>query len=88
VFAFQNVQLESLKLIAPPQSGEVVLRGSGFVYSANADFSGQDRFSLLVVGLQRAQRGSSTIHVNVFDSSTQRPVPPPFRPRRSVIAQR
>jgi hypothetical protein len=80
---FSNVQLESLKLIAPPQSGEVVLRGSGFVDSANADFSGQDRFSLLVVGLLHEQRGSSTIHVNVFDSSTQRPVPPPYCPRRS-----
>jgi hypothetical protein len=83
---FSNIQFESLKLVSPPQSGEVVLRGSGFIYSPKADFNGRDQFSLLVVGLVRGQRGSSTIQVNVSDSSTQRPVPPQrIHPRRSVI---
>ena len=72
---FSNIQFESLKLVSPPQSGEVVLRGPGFIYSPKADFNGRDQFSLLVVGLVRGQRGSSTIQVNVSDSSTQRPVP-------------
>jgi hypothetical protein len=47
---FSNIQFESLKLISPPQSGEVVLRGSGFIYSPKPSFNGRDQFVLLVIG--------------------------------------
>jgi hypothetical protein len=62
---FSNVQFESLKLTSLPQFGEVVLHGSGFIYSPKADFHGQDSFSITVLGAVNGKRGSSTIHVTV-----------------------
>jgi hypothetical protein len=60
-----NIQFASLKLTSPPRFGEVALQGSGFMYSPNIGFHGQDEFSLTVVGAFRGTRGSSTIEVNV-----------------------
>ena len=37
---FANVHIESVKLISPPQSGQIALQGSGFTYSAKANFVG------------------------------------------------
>jgi hypothetical protein len=62
---FSNIQFESLKLTSLPQFGEVVLHGSGFIYSPKADFHGQDSFSITVLGAVNGKRGSSTIHVTV-----------------------
>src|SRR5213078_66215 len=36
------VTLDSVKLVSPPQSGQVKLEGPGFVYKGNSDFRGQD----------------------------------------------
>ena len=62
---FGNIQFDSLKLISPPQFGEVALEGPGFKYSPRASFHGQDAFSLTVVGTVGGKRGSSTIEVTV-----------------------
>ena len=62
---FSNVQFESLKLTSPPQFGQVVLQGSGFIYSPNADFHGQDLFTVVVFGELNSKRGSSTIQITV-----------------------
>jgi hypothetical protein len=62
---FSNVQFESLKLISPPKFGEVVLQGSGFIYSPKADFHGQDLFAVAVFGVVNGKRGSSTIQIAV-----------------------
>ena len=62
---FGNIQFASLKLTSPPRFGEVALQGSGFIYSPNVGFHGQDTFFLTVVGAVRGTRGSSTIEVNV-----------------------
>jgi hypothetical protein len=67
---FGNVDVESVQLVSPPQSGQVeLLQGPGFKYDAKADFGGQDAFSLAVVGtinnIRGSTRGSSTIHVTV-----------------------
>jgi hypothetical protein len=67
---FSNVQFESLKLTSPPQFGEVVLHGSGFIYSPKADFHGQDSFSMTVLGAVNGKRGSSTIQVAVSVTPT------------------
>lgn len=62
---FGNVEIESVKLVSPPQSGEVELHGSGFTYTPKADFNGQDSFSLAVIGAIKKKRGTSTINVTV-----------------------
>jgi hypothetical protein len=62
---FGTVILENVKLVSPPQSGQVELLGSAFTYTAKADFNGQDAFSLAVFGVINQISGRSTINVNV-----------------------
>jgi hypothetical protein len=68
---FANVQFEGLKLVSPPQFGEVALQGSGFIYSPKANFHGHDAFSLVVIGAVNRKPGSSTIQVTVSDNSSR-----------------
>ena len=67
---FANVQFGGLKLVSPPQFGEVDLQGSGFRYSPKANFHGRDAFSLVIIGAVNGQPGSSTIQVTVSDNSS------------------
>ena len=62
---FNNVEIESVKLISPPQSGQVTLQGSGFRYTAKVNYRGGDSFSLAVLGRINKIRGSSTVRVTV-----------------------
>jgi hypothetical protein len=62
---FRNVKFESLKLVSPPQVGQVALLGPGFRYTAKAGFEGQDSFTVVISGEVNKIRGSSTIHVAV-----------------------
>jgi hypothetical protein len=62
---FANVEIESVKLVSPPQSGEVQLHGAGFTYTPKANFNGQDSFSLAVIGAIKKTHGSSTIIVTI-----------------------
>jgi hypothetical protein len=55
------VTLDTVKLVTPPQAGQVKLEGPGFVYKGNSDFRGQDTFSLLISGKKNKVAGSSTI---------------------------
>jgi hypothetical protein len=79
---FGNVDVESVQLVSPPQSGQVVLlQGPGFRYDAKADFGGQDSFSLAVFGtinnIRGSARGSSTIHVTISITGPPRTSAPP-----------
>ena len=55
--SFGSVSIDSLKRIAPPQSGKVTLLGPGFTYAAKSDFQGQDAFTLQVSGTMIRMRG-------------------------------
>ena len=67
---FGNVEIETVKLVSPPQSGQVTLQGPGFRYTSKAKYTGPDSFSLAVVGKIKKVPGSSTIRVTVFVEST------------------
>ena len=62
---FGNVQIEGVKLVSPPQSGQVTVEGPGFRYSSKTKYTGSDSFSLSVIGRVNNVRGSSTIRVTV-----------------------
>jgi hypothetical protein len=62
---FGSVVLETVKLISPPQSGNVRLVGPGFSYTAKPDFIGEDSFTVVVSGTINRVRGTSTIRVVV-----------------------
>jgi Bacterial Ig domain len=55
----------AVKLIAPPQSGKVVIEGPSFSYAAKADFQGQDEFTVQVSGTAVRIAGVSEIKVTV-----------------------
>ena len=48
---FGTFIIENVKLVSSPQSGQIELLGSGFIYTAKADFDGQDFFSLAISGV-------------------------------------
>jgi hypothetical protein len=62
---FNNVAIESLHLVSPPQTGQVTLRGPSFTYSAKSDYEGEDSFTVAVSGTINRSRGSSTIRIIV-----------------------
>lgn len=62
---FNNVAFESLKLVSPPLSGQVTLRGPSFIYSAKPEYEGEDFFIVAVSGTINKSRGSSTIRITV-----------------------
>ena len=62
---FGNVQIEGVKLVSPPQSGQVTVEGPGFRYTSKTKYTRSDSFSLSVVGRVNNVRGSSTIRVTV-----------------------
>jgi hypothetical protein len=62
---YAKVQFESMTLLSPPRSGQVVLQGSAFTYEPKKDFQGDDSFDLKVAGQIQKVRGVSTIHVVV-----------------------
>jgi hypothetical protein len=69
-FRLGNVILEDVKLISPPQFGQLTFHGPGVSYKAGLDFQGHDSFTVVVSGKIDRIRGSSTIHV-VISSTGQ-----------------
>jgi photosystem II stability/assembly factor-like uncharacterized protein len=60
-----SVEIENVKLISSPQSGQVIIKNDGFQYAAEADFQGQDTFTVEVSGAINKVHGISTIHIAV-----------------------
>ena len=56
--------ITDVKLITPPQSGQVEIKGP-FSYTAKPDFQGQDDFTLEVSGTVVRVSGASNVKVNV-----------------------
>jgi hypothetical protein len=62
---WSTMQIYKVEVMEKPKSGEIVLVGPGFRYFARPNFSGTDRFTLLVVGKNRHDEGTSTVEVTV-----------------------
>jgi Bacterial Ig domain len=62
---FRGFDIESVKLVARPQFGQVTVQGPGFRYTSKPNYNGPDSFSLAVLGRSNKQRGSSTIRIKV-----------------------
>jgi hypothetical protein len=57
--------ISEVKVAASPQSGQIVIKGPGFSYTAKPDFQGQDLFTLQVSGTMVRITGVSDIKVTV-----------------------
>jgi hypothetical protein len=62
---WSTMQIYAVKVLDKPSRGELVMVGSGFRYFAKPDFSGTDKFSLVVTGKNLREEGSSTIEITV-----------------------
>ncbi|WP_441234186.1 hypothetical protein [Bradyrhizobium sp. 930_D9_N1_4] len=69
---WSTMQLYNVSVSEKPKSGELVLVGPGFRYFAKPDFAGTDTFTLVVVGKNRHDEGTSSIQVTI--SSADRPI--------------
>jgi hypothetical protein len=59
------MQIFAVRVLQKPASGELVMVGPGFRYFAKPNFSGTDKFSLVVVGKNRREEGYSTVEITV-----------------------
>ena len=66
---WSTMQIYSVSVSEKPKSGELVLVGPGFRYFAKPDFAGTDSFTLVVVGKNRHDKGSSTVQITVSRQS-------------------
>jgi hypothetical protein len=66
---WSTMQIYSVSIAEKPKSGELVLVGPGFRYFAKPDFSGVDKFTLVVVGKNRHDEGASTVQITVSRSA-------------------
>jgi hypothetical protein len=57
--------VDAVKLVSPPQVGQVRLFGPGFEYTAKSNFQGEDTFTLQISGTIVRSRGTSDIKVTV-----------------------
>ena len=63
------MQIYAVWVLEKPKSGELVMVGPGFRYFAKPEFSGQDKFSLVVIGKNRHEEGFSTVEIAVSHSN-------------------
>jgi hypothetical protein len=83
---FNNITIESLQLVSPPQTGQVTLRGPSFIYSAKSEYQGEDSFTVAVSGTINKSRGSSTIRITVSVGSPASAAIPHDRSPRPTAA--
>jgi hypothetical protein len=62
---WSTMQIYAVRVLERPRSGELVMVGPGFRYFAKPDFSGTDKFSLMVVGKNLRDEGYSTVEITV-----------------------
>jgi hypothetical protein len=62
---WSTMQIYSVSVADKPKRGELVLVGPGFRYYAKPDFNGTDTFTLVVVGKNRHDVGTSTLEVTI-----------------------
>lgn len=73
---FSYVWNATVSLVSLPQSGQVTLIGTGFLYTAKSDFHGEDSFVVGVFGFKNKTSGFSTIRVVVSVVGAQEAILP------------
>ena len=81
------MQIYAVWVLKKPTNGELVMVGPGFRYFAKPDFSGPDKFTLVVVGKNRHEEGYSTVEIIVSRPDTPPKVNAPRRPGSEARAK-
>ena len=80
------MQIYAVWVLKAPSNGEIVMVGPGFRYFAKSDFSGTDKFTLVVVGKNRHEEGYSTVEIVVSPSNSP-PTPRMARVDSEVVSK-
>jgi len=67
---FATMQIYAVWVLEKPRSGKLEMVGPGFRYFAKSNFSGTDKFSLVVVGKNLREEGYSTVEITVSHSNS------------------
>ena len=67
---WSTMQIFNVSVVEGPTHGKIVMVGPGFRYFANPDFDGTDKFTLVVDGQDRFDKGKSTIQITVSKSDS------------------
>jgi hypothetical protein len=62
---WSTMQIYRVEIAEKPNNGDLVLVGPGFRYFARPDSPGTDKFTLVVVGKNRHDEGTSTVEVTI-----------------------
>ncbi|QPF95333.1 hypothetical protein IC761_27695 [Bradyrhizobium commune] len=62
---WSTMQIFSVSVVEKPKNGDLLMVGPGFRYFARSDFTGTDKFTLVVVGKNRHDEGKSTVQITV-----------------------
>jgi hypothetical protein len=79
-FRVGDVTIENVRVVAPPTSGDVTLKGPGFTYKAKTNFQGQDSFAVMVSGSSRKVPGLSLVRVLISVQNPNAPAAPEAAP--------
>lgn len=74
------MQVYAVWILKKPAHGELVMVGPAFRYFAKPNFSGTDKFTVVVVGKNRREEGYSTVEITVSRQDTPPPVTATGRP--------
>ena len=75
-----DVIIENVRVVAPPTSGDVTLKGPGFTYKAKPNFQGQDSFAVMVSGSSKRVPGLSIVRVLILVQDPNAPAAPDAAP--------
>jgi hypothetical protein len=78
-FALATMQIYSVRILEKPKVGEPVMVGTGFRYVVKPGFAGTDKFTLMVVGKNLREEGSSSVEITVS--------PLDARPKAATVSQ-
>ena len=81
------MQVYAVWPLKKPTNGELVMVGPGFRYFAKPDFTGTDKFTLLVVGKNRHEEGYSTVEITVSSEDAPPKVIPAGQPDSAPAAK-
>jgi hypothetical protein len=79
------MQVYAVWPLKKPAHGELVMVGPGFRYFAKPDFTGIDKFTLVVVGKNRHEEGFSTVEITVSPQDAPPKVAPARQPDAALM---
>ena len=85
-FRVGDVTIEKVRVVAPPTSGDVTLKGPGFTYKAKTNYQGQDSFAVMVSGSSRRVPGLSIVRVLISVQNPNAPAAPDAAPAPNAPA--